>query len=380
MNCRVCASPLTAPALSLPAPGLSSLTTTIDAPTITYVCNLCSHAQSPTPTELEAFYDNEYRISLQSDDFDQLHSVENGEPVFRTARQLEVLLGLVTIRDGMKVLDYGAAKAQSLKALLDSRPNIVPYVFDVSEDYRKYWNDILPKDQTATYELPTAWQGSFDLVTAYFVIEHVEDPTAHLKELRKFLSEDGRIFIIVPDSLNNSGDLLIVDHVNKFSRTSLHKACELSGLEVEGFDETGFTGSIALVARKSDSPSAPTDTQVRRDAEAFEKACSVWRSMKHHIIQAVDRHQGKPLAMHGAGFYGSFIMQQLGAQAPIAVVLDNNPHLQGGEFFGRPVVAVDSLPAHINSVIVALNPSIAHTVVGDGKLYGREDIRLTFLE
>lgn len=380
MNCRVCDAPIAALSLNLPAPGLSSLTTPLEAPTQVGICRQCGHGQSPNPVELEAFYDNEYRISLQSDDFDQLHSVEDGKPVFRTQRQLDVLLGLVDIPDGAKVLDYGAAKAQSMRRLLAARPNIAAHVFDVSDDYRAHWQGWLPTAQTATYRIPDEWRGRFDLITTYFVLEHVERPTEHLRELGALLAPGGRIFAIVPDSLSNSGDVLVIDHVNHFTPPSVAKACALAGLQVQAFDADTFTGGLAFTAFAATDPSPPPMSDVDEAVERLEAACRMWNGMRRDLLAAVADRPGQPLALHGAGFYGSFVMQQLGGNRDLRVVLDANPHLQGTEFFGRPIVAPGQLSDDVNTVVIALNPSIARQIIGDGRLYGRSGVDLIFLD
>ena len=380
MNCRVCSSAIPTFALSLPAPGLSSLTTPLDAPTKVAICEACGHAQSPDPVELKAFYDKEYRISLHTESFDQLHSVENGEPVFRTQQQLNVLLGLINVRDNMKVLDFGAAKAQSLKQLYDARPNIIPHAFDVSEDYRQYWAEWIPAERTATYDIPENWNGYFDLVTSYFVLEHIEKPTEFLARMSRLLTADGKLFVIVPDSLSNTGDVLVIDHINHFSRASLTEACALAGLSIEAFDDSGFMGGLAFSARRSPAPSRPDAKEVTQTATRFKTICAEWSEMRASLSRMMDERPNRPLAVHGAGFYGSFVMQQLANRRKVDVILDANPHLQGGEFFGRPVIAPHALPDGIDTVIVALNPSIARTIVGNGSIYGRTNVDTIFLE
>lgn len=379
MRCRVCAAPIAEFALSIPAPGLTSLTTPLDAPTQVAICTRCGHGQSPEPVELAAFYDSDYRISLQTEDFDQLHSVEHGKPVFRTDRQVQVLLNLVEVAKGARVLDYGAAKAQSTRRLLTVRPDLLPSVFDVSTDYRQHWREWITDDRTATYTIPEQWYGTFDLVTTYFVLEHVAEPTTHLSELRKLLKPSGKLFVIVPDPLTNTGDVLILDHVNHFTRPSLIMACALAGLRVTGVDDAGFTGGLAIAAIPEVDPPLPASLDVESAIADLKAACSHWHTMRERLLAKLEGVSDRPLALHGAGFYGSLVMQQIGEQFDVQLVLDANPHLQGGAFFGRPVVAPAELPDQVETVVVALNPAIAREVVGDGRLYGHR-IEAIFLD
>lgn len=379
-QCYVCESPIEAFALSLAAPALSSLTTEIDVPTRVAVCDRCGHGQSPEPVELASFYDVEYRISLQSDEFDQLYATVDGNPQYRTEKQLEVLLGMVDVFDGCRVLDYGAAKAQSLKRLIGARPGIVPHVFDISQDYQAHWDVFLPRERTATYDLPAAWNGQFDLITTYFVLEHIADPTTHLRRLRDMLAPGGRLFVMVPNALTNTGDLLVVDHVNHFTVPSLVQACALSGLQVEKIDERGFVGAVAIVAMAAEAPTGSAADDIAEAAKALRAACDAWGAIDAHLVRALsDRPNGK-FALHGAGFYGAFTMQRLKNNLSLAYVLDANPYLQGGDFFGRPVLAPSELPSDVDTVFVALNPATARRIVGDGGIYGRTGIDAVFLD
>jgi hypothetical protein len=84
--CRVCHAPLGPPDYAQPAPAMTSLSTRIGVPTEVSVCRACGHIQSPDLPDVQVFYDHDYRISLQSDDHDQLYEMGPDGPVFRTAR------------------------------------------------------------------------------------------------------------------------------------------------------------------------------------------------------------------------------------------------------------------------------------------------------
>src|SRR6185437_12925887 len=96
---------------------------------------------------------------------DQLYAVAEGTPVYRTDRQAELVLEFVDIPEGALLLDYGAAKATTLKKLLARRPDVVGHVFDVSVDYVSSWESWLSADHCATYTLPDSWTQIFDAAT-----------------------------------------------------------------------------------------------------------------------------------------------------------------------------------------------------------------------
>ena len=85
--CRVCGATLGDPALDLAAPALTTTNENLDAPTRIYICDVCAHVQSPEPPDLAAYYDTNYKISLDSEEHDQLYEMRDGAPVYRTDRQ-----------------------------------------------------------------------------------------------------------------------------------------------------------------------------------------------------------------------------------------------------------------------------------------------------
>jgi SAM-dependent methyltransferase len=78
--------------------------------------------------------------------------------------------------------------------------------------------------------------GSFDLVTMIDVIEHVRDPLALLREVRRVLRPGGRLAITTPDLSSLSGRLmgarwpyLIAEHVVYFDRSTIRQALHATG-------------------------------------------------------------------------------------------------------------------------------------------------------
>ena len=102
--CSTCRRPPSAPALSCCPPQRGS--TPVRA---------CGHVLSPPLPDAEAFYSSEYRISLESDDHDQIYEIRDGQPIYRTTRQAEVFLEQINAPEHARILDYGAAKATTLR-------------------------------------------------------------------------------------------------------------------------------------------------------------------------------------------------------------------------------------------------------------------------
>jgi hypothetical protein len=122
-----------------------------------------------------------------------------------------------------------------------------------------------------------AWRGRFDLVTVHFVLEHVAEPADTLRLLATLLSLAGKLYLSVPNSLANPGDLLVVDHLSHFSKGSLGNALLIAGLHPTIINETEFPG--ALLARCE-----PLETTKEVECAAEEpssRATCPWRRQHH---------------------------------------------------------------------------------------------------
>jgi SAM-dependent methyltransferase len=88
---------------------------------------------------------------------------------------------------------------------------------------------VLRADATA---LPVA-DSSLDLVVAFDVLEHILDDDAAVREVLRVLSRSGRFLIAVPaDPRLWSEHDVAVDHVRRYTRTTLRDVLARNGFEV----------------------------------------------------------------------------------------------------------------------------------------------------
>jgi len=354
-QCRVCGAMIAAPSLSTPSPSLTSVRTVLNVPTEVYVCENCEHAQSPDLPDVKEFYDTGYRISLDVEGHDQLYENRDGVSVFRTEVQAEMMSEL-GLENGAKVLDFGAGKATTLQQYMIERPDIHPFVFDVSNDYSNHWQDWIPSENQATYKIPEHWKSKFDLITAHFVIEHVPNPVETLRDIGACLAPGGKLFFSVPNPTKNSGDLLVIDHLNHFSRNSLTRALAEADLTALTIDDNRFAGAFVIVAQQGKEETLPGV-----DTSNVKKSLKSWQAAIEELKELSKEISGKDIAIYGAGFYGSLAAINLGTQA--RCFLDRNPYLQKQPHMGLPVLPPENCPASISAVVVALNPRIARSIV-----------------
>src|SRR2546425_5336271 len=131
-----------------------------------------------------------------------------------------------------RILDVGCGTGGNLEML--SEFGAVEGV-DVSDEAVEFCRarGVAPVTQAVAEELPYDDE-SFDLVTGFDVIEHLDDDVAGLREMRRVLRPGGRVMLIVPAFMWLWGVQDDVSHHRRRYRLpELRQAVELAGLHIE---------------------------------------------------------------------------------------------------------------------------------------------------
>ncbi len=177
-----------------------------------------------------------------------------GEGRRRTARRhLEIVSAH---SDGGRLLDVGCASGVFLDRARSAGWDVTgvkpsPPLYQLARDLLDGRGKVLP------LTLQEAELGSrrFDAITLWDVLEHVADPVSFLAQCRSLLKPDGFIFANVPDLESGSArllgrrwPLLLPEHLNYFTRSSLTRCAQKAGLEVVRFGRrpASFTLSYIL--------------------------------------------------------------------------------------------------------------------------------------
>jgi SAM-dependent methyltransferase len=112
-------------------------------------------------------------------------------------------------------------------------------------------------------ELPYE-NGTFDLVTAFDVVEHMDDDLAGLKEMRRVLRPGGRVFLFVPTFMFLWGlQDDVSHHRRRYRLPELRRVLEQAGFEVERstYANITFFVPILLVRKLMRFTGIKTDTE-----------------------------------------------------------------------------------------------------------------------
>ena len=271
-----------------------------------------------------------------------------------------------------------AAQAKSLSKLKFYRQDIIPYVFDVSSDYKLSWDQWLPIEQQATYEVPENWNEKFDLVTSYFVLEHVDDPVGYLRKLTSFLKPEGRVLISFPNVDANPGDMIVADHLNHFSTHSLIVTLSRAGLAPLKIIRDPLLSSFFVLAA-----GAPSGFDKKNALDAIKRnteICEFWQVAARRLNSRLALYRNGVCAIYGAGFYGSWLRLQIGDSCKLTCFLDMNEKLQGKEHLDLPIVSPKDLPAEVKTVFIGLNPLKARQIIANVPAFEGRDIEFVWLD
>ncbi len=379
MRCNVCDSPLGTPLYEAPPGGsLTSLCERREGQVRVWRCACCGHLRGEPLEDERRYYQADYRILLDHDEEDQIYEVRDGRITYRTDHQVRTLLDRVSLPQGARLLDYGCAKGSMPARLLALRPDLQVHLFDVSAMYREHWRRLVPDDRQAVDETPTDWRGRFDVVTSFFALEHITQPAATVRKVADLLSDRGTFYGIVPDTFGNVADLVVIDHVNHFTRASLHRLLRDAGFTSVEIEDRAHRGALVFRASRSGAPTAPPDAATEADQAA--RLAAHWRGMNQRIRSAEAALHGRPLAVYGSGFYGAYILTTLQDAGRVRCVLDASPFRQGKQLFGVPILAPEAMPTDVHDLLVGLNPAIARSALAEMAWLQGRSVRPVFLD
>jgi SAM-dependent methyltransferase len=361
--CRICGAPTEFLFRSDADLAILSSATSVSGSTLVDLCRSCGHSQTEPIVNLNEYYSSDYRYRTRTDDEDDLYDRVEAGNVYRSDHQAVVAAAKLDFSRPMRVLDYGCGKARSLKLLVDQYPLLKPHVFDVSEAYREYWCDFVGPEQQACFTIPGSWLGTMDAVLSFFALEHADSPCQFVAELRSVLQPGGALLVIVPNVLRNPSDLLVVDHVNHFSATSIEKLLTSERFVDVVIDEDSFRGAFVVYAIRGDDGEPARDRAFERQKlAAVTEIAQFWRAAVDRIRAAESSHSGKA-AIYGSGIYGQFIAGVLRDRGRVSCFLDQNPWRQGTSCVEIPVRPPSEIPDDIRLVYVGLNPVLAREAI-----------------
>lgn len=227
-------------------------------------CGLLRTDPMPSEGELGAYYAHGYRLDYQ-------FALSNSPPRFHLVRSEREARGRIALlapllKPGSRVLDVGAGSGEFLACAAS-----IGHIPHGLEPGRKF-ADFARRHHGLRLDAH-GWQeaafpdGSFDLITASHVLEHLREPVSAMQRMARWLADDGLIYIAVPNAFGKRGHAFQkfhFAHVYNFTPETLVWAGMAAGLEP---DPRVPSKGTTIVFRKSHTRPEPAPWRVSMGAD-----------------------------------------------------------------------------------------------------------------
>lgn len=230
-------------------------------------CGIVVNDPIPSDGELAQFYRTDYRTQYKGLAEPRMRQVWRNFSYM--AKHINAFRDFY--RDRERCLDMGAGSGEFM--YLASNIGIDCLGIEPDEKYSAYCRDRLGLSvRSQTLEESDFSDGSFDLIRLSHVLEHMRDPVRSLKTLRRWLSDDGLIYIEVPNidreaAAKMRGRIFHFGHIFNFNPWNLRAAALLAGLEEHPGSLRANAGETMGFFRKAIIASGPRDIVNRPKAQ-----------------------------------------------------------------------------------------------------------------
>jgi 2-polyprenyl-3-methyl-5-hydroxy-6-metoxy-1,4-benzoquinol methylase len=197
-------------------------------------CGLVMTNPMPSSDAMGEFYSFHYRRYYHKVDIPTLEHIQAYELDRRAAYTVDYLSQFGLLADCKRMLDVGCGEGSILKEVKHRCHGIHLVGIEPGREFSKFARQhagcII---YTCLSELNGEPDSVFDLIVVNHVLEHVENPVQFLITLKQILSNEGKIYLDVPDvsAYSDVTDLHIA-HLYHFSMGTLTAATAKAGLHV----------------------------------------------------------------------------------------------------------------------------------------------------
>jgi len=183
---------------------------------------------------MNEFYSHHYRQYYHKVEVPTLEHIQAYELDRRAAYTADYLSQYGLLADCKRMLDVGCGEGSILREVKRRSPETYLIGIEPGQGFSKFARihaDCIV--YASLSELITRQDSAFDLIVVNHVLEHVDNPVQFLLTLKQVLSDDGKIYLDVPDvsAYSNVTDLHIA-HLYHFSTRTLAAATERAGLQI----------------------------------------------------------------------------------------------------------------------------------------------------
>lgn len=294
------------------------------------LCDKCYHSQLSVSVKPEKMFEHYLYISDTSKTLTDyflwakdyiLGKINRPQNILEIACNSGLLLEMFQ-NEGIKC--YGVDPAKNIRELSEKR-NLNVYV--------DYWN----KSFSDKFK---AENGNIDLIMAFHVLPHVEDPNDFIRSCLNVLSEKGTIFLQTSQCdmfLNNEFDVIYHEHSSYFTARSIRELAHKNGLFVSSIIKTDIhSKSFLFSLQKSSCEETELNDLIKEEEsngiytiDKYIHFAEQAQNIKTKLSLELDkfRQKGYTLIGYGAAAKGNTLLNYL--KYKLDYIIDDNPMKEG---------------------------------------------------
>jgi SAM-dependent methyltransferase len=224
----------------------------------------------------------------------------------------------------------------------------------------------------------------FDAVSLISVLEHLPDPLAALRELRRLVRPGGVLCLEVPDTLRPEFSLsgwFGLEHICHFWSGAMRGLLGRAGWPHVRLAPHVSNHGLRLVALDESRPGSLPTTEAIEDRDAARSAVRQHAEDEARLLVALEKRtldrlrtwskEGRRIALYGAGGHTVHLCGALPILPLVDCLIDGDPRKQGGQLLGLDVIAPTELEARgIDAVLISSQRFVSEISDGLRTRYG----------
>jgi SAM-dependent methyltransferase len=304
------------------------------------------------------FYSSDYNLLADNFDAEFVYQTESGAAGINE-EYCKAFLASANIPSVGRLLEVGCGKGLFLSRFQAQRPAWSLSAVEPSKNAQSFISKRMPNVRIYEGILSKSPYANevFDVVVSIGVLEHVSHPLEFLSELRACVAKNGIVMIAIPDFALNPTDVIVFDHLTRFTPFSFRSIMQRVGFEVLAMDY-GRRIPMWIVARRSEAIDLARNSTEVGIANGQIEAATRWVEKCFESYDALAESDADGIGIFGTGVLAIAATKYTSlTRNRIACFFDDNKLIQNSTRLGRPVLDLSQFKAiGVSDIGFSANP------------------------